>query len=64
MDRRNDYKTALTIDAVIHGATVQARPAARELAAQGVPLEVCLRVLTRPSERRHQVSDEDIRNAP
>lgn len=56
MDRRNDYKTALLIEAIIHdnGAAVPA-PApspARQLAALGVPIEVTMRVLTRPSERR------------
>ena len=64
MDRRSDYKTALMIDAVIHDAAVQSRPAARELATLGVPLEVSLRVLTRPAERRYQVTPHDVRNAP
>ena len=64
MDRRTDYKTALRIDAVIHEASVAARPAARELAMLGVPIEVSLRVLTRPAERRHQVTPDDLRNAP
>lgn len=64
MDRRSDYKTALIIDAVIHEAAAEARPAARELATLGVPLEVSLRVLTRPAERRHQVTPDDLRNAP
>jgi hypothetical protein len=64
MDRRTDYKTALIIDAVMHDAADQLRPAAAQLAQQGVPLEVSLRVLTRPAERRHQVTDEDVRNAP
>jgi len=48
MDRRNDYKTALMIDAVIH----QPGPA-RVLAGMGVPFDVARRVLTRPDERRH-----------
>jgi len=64
MDRRSDYKTALIIDAVMHDAADQLRPAANLLAEQGVPLEVSLRVLTRPAERRHQVTLEDVRNAP
>lgn len=64
MDRRTDYKTALIIDAVMHDAADQLRPAAHQLAQQGVPLEVSLRVLTRPAERRHQVTEEDVRNAP
>lgn len=64
MDRRSDYRTALIIDAVIHDAATEARPAANELATRGVPLEVSLRVLTRPAERRHQVTEEDLRNAP
>jgi len=64
MDRRSDYKTALIIDAVMHDAADQLRPAANQLAEQGVPLEVSLRVLTRPAERRHQVTLEDVRNAP
>jgi len=54
MDRRSDYKTALLIETTIH--TDPARgfaPRARELAALGVPVEVALRVLTRPGERRH-----------
>lgn len=64
MDRRTDYKTALLIDAVIHDAAAHPRPLARELAEQGVPLEVSLRVLTRPAERRHQVTAADLRAAP
>lgn len=64
MDRRSDYRTALRIDAVLHEAADQARPAARELASLGVPLEVSLRVLTRPAERRYQVTPDDVRNAP
>jgi len=54
MDRRSDYKTALSIDAVIHGDPAQAFGGrARELAALGVPVEVALRVLTRPEARRY-----------
>jgi len=64
MDRRTDYRTSLIIDAVIHDTTTSPRPAATQLAEQGVPLEVSLRVLTRPAERRHQVTPEDRRTAP
>jgi len=57
MDRRNDYKTALLIDAAIHEAASEGRPrAATELARIGVPMEVTMRVLTRPGERRHQIA--------
>lgn len=76
MDRRNDYKTALLIEAIIHdngtaapsaapsvatstatstatsAATSAAPTPARQLAALGVPIEVTMRVLTRPAERR------------
>jgi hypothetical protein len=58
MDRRTDYKTALLIDAAIHEpGTWRVRErgaAARELAALGVPVDVAVRVLTRPAERRSQ----------
>lgn len=48
MERRNDYKMALLIDAAIH------RPGpARALAGMGVPFDVARRVLTKPEERRH-----------
>ena len=54
MDRRSDYKTALLIDAVIHGEPAHGFGArARELAALGVAVEVALRVLTRPEARRY-----------
>jgi len=54
MDRRSDYKTALLIDTTIHTDPAAGfAPRARELAALGVPVEVALRVLTRPAERRH-----------
>lgn len=64
MDRRNDYKTALLIEAIIHdngaaapsaalsAATSAAPTPARQLAELGVPIEVTMRVLTRPAERR------------
>jgi len=65
MDRRSDYKTSLRIDAVIHDASADNRTStARQLAELGVPLDVTMRVLTRPAERRHQVTPEDVRNAP
>lgn len=65
MDRRSDYKTSLRIDAVLHDAAGENRTSvARQLAELGVPLEVTMRVLTRPAERRHQVTPEDVRNAP
>jgi hypothetical protein len=55
MERRNDYKTALLVEAVIHETHSLGRPsAARRLAEIGVPLEVAVRVLTRPVERRQQ----------
>lgn len=53
MERRSDYKLALLIDAAIHDAARDGRPAARVLAGLGVPLEIAVRVLTRPNERRH-----------
>jgi hypothetical protein len=54
MDRRNDYKTALLIDAAIHGgASNEGASPARELAGMGVPFETAKRVLTKPAERRH-----------
>lgn len=50
MERRTDYRTALLIETAIH--TQPRAIAARELANIGVPLEVSMRVLTRPAERR------------
>jgi hypothetical protein len=56
MERRTDYKTALLIDAVIHEAAAQGRvAAARQLLDLGVPLEVAVRVLTKPAMRRSQL---------
>jgi hypothetical protein len=53
MNRRIDRRMALLIDAAIHAAAVHGPVgAARELASQGIPLEVAIRVLTRPAERR------------
>ncbi len=55
MERRTDYKTALLIEAVIHEASATGMPAAaRRLAEIGVAVDVALRVLTRPVERRQQ----------
>lgn len=55
MERRTDYKKALLIEAVVHEAESLGRAtAARRLAEIGVPLEVAVRVLTRPVERRQQ----------
>lgn len=53
MERRSDYKLALLIDAAIHEAKAAGRSPARALAGLGVPLEIAVRVLTRPEERRH-----------
>ncbi|OON64420.1 hypothetical protein B0920_14160 [Massilia sp. KIM] len=65
MDRRNDYKTALLIDNMLHDAAANGRAGvARELAEMGVPLEVTLRVLTRPGERRHNLPTGDLPGAP
>lgn len=60
MNRRHDYKTALLIDATIHDGTMPTpiHPA-RHLAQLGVPLDVAIRVLTRPAERRLQVAPPD-----
>jgi hypothetical protein len=53
MENRTDYKTALLIEAVIHELQTIGMPAAaRRLVGLGVPLEVAVRVLTRPVERR------------
>jgi hypothetical protein len=55
MEKRTDYKTALLIEAVIHEAPDIGFPAAaRQLAGIGVALDVAVRVLTRPAERRQQ----------
>jgi hypothetical protein len=55
MEKRTDYKTALMIEAAIHDAQEENRSPARALAALGVPIEIAMRVLTRPDERRHAV---------
>jgi hypothetical protein len=55
MEKRTDYKTALMIESAIHEAQEENRSPARALAALGVPIEIAMRVLTRPDERRHAV---------
>jgi hypothetical protein len=55
MEKRTDYKTALMIESAIHEAQEENRSPARALAALGVPIEIAMRVLTRPDERRHVV---------
>ena len=53
MEKRTDYKTALLVEAVIHELQQTGMPgAARRLVELGVPLDVAVRVLTRPVERR------------
>lgn len=60
MNRRNDYKMALLVEGVIHDTLSGGHiAAARHLADLGVPLEVAIRVLTRPAERRVQVAPPD-----
>lgn len=62
MERRTDYKTALLIEAVIHEAGAIGMPAAaRRLAEIGVAMDVALRVLTRPVERRQQFNSPFMR---
>jgi hypothetical protein len=54
MHRRHDHISALFIDAVLDASRQQGiARAARLLREDGVPLDVALRVLTRPGERRH-----------
>jgi hypothetical protein len=54
MERRNDYKKALLIEAAVHEHSPQGpAAAARALAGLGVPVEAAMRILTRPKERRH-----------
>lgn len=53
MNKRIDVQTALYIEAAMnislsHGTA----PAARSLAEQGIPIDIALRVLTRPAQRR------------
>jgi len=62
MENRTDYKTALLIEAVIHDAPAIGFPsAARKLADIGVTVEVALRVLTRPAQRRQQFESPFLR---
>jgi hypothetical protein len=65
MERRTDYKRALHIETVIHEAATHGLEAtARKLASLGVPLDVSMRVLTRPALRRHHGPALDISIAP
>lgn len=58
MNRRNDYKMALLVESVIHDTAIPTPvAAARQLAELGVPLDVAMRVITRPSERRNHVEE-------
>jgi hypothetical protein len=62
MEKRTDYKTALLIEAIIHEApTIGFPTAARRLSEIGVAIEVALRVLTRPAERRQQFESPFLR---
>jgi hypothetical protein len=62
MENRTDYKTSLLIEAVIHDAPAIGFPtAARRLADIGVNVEVALRVLTRPAERRQHFESPFLR---
>jgi hypothetical protein len=62
MENRTDYKTSLLIEAVIHDAPAIGFPtAARRLADIGVTVDVALRVLTRPAERRQQFESPFLR---
>lgn len=59
MDRRIDMKTAFLVDGAVNAERVGGPgPAARHLAEYGVPIQIALRVLTRPSSRRHYTKDE------
>ena len=62
MEKRTDYKTYLLIEAVLHDAPlIGPATAARRLADIGVPVEVAVRVLTRPVERRQQFESPFLR---
>jgi len=53
MERRTDYLTEIYIEAVINGLpSIGQRQAAIVLRELGVPVQIALRVLTRPDERR------------
>jgi hypothetical protein len=55
MNRRTDNVTALLVEIVINlGETHGLSLAARLLAEDDVPLDLALRVLTNPSERRRR----------
>jgi hypothetical protein len=57
MERRIDYRTALRIETVLHAAAATGMAeAARKLAEFGVPVEVSMRVLTRPDARRQPMA--------
>jgi hypothetical protein len=61
-NRRTDYYTALLIDSVLkERARLGINLTARSLSDLGIPLEVAMRLLTRPWERRtYPSSGEDI----
>ena len=61
MDRRNDYKTALLIDAAIQTPVTAGNSPARTMAGLGVPFETARRVLTKPDERRHPLPAPEFR---
>jgi hypothetical protein len=62
MENRTDYKTALLIETVIHELHATGMSAAaRRLVELGVPLEVAVRVLTRPVERRQHFESPFLR---
>lgn len=53
MDKRTDALTAARVDLAIYTATAFGMTAgARELSAQGVPVEIAVRTLLRPASRR------------
>lgn len=54
MNRRTDYHTALLIDTVLDAREhVGINQSARTLRDIGVPIEVAMRLLTRPWDRRN-----------
>jgi hypothetical protein len=61
MNRRTDYHTALLIDAVLAAREQMGiSTSARTLHEIGVPVEVAMRLLTRPWDRRsYKQSDAD-----
>jgi len=55
MKKRNDWVTALLIDAVLDVAPARgSASAARRLTELGIPMEIIVRILTRPSDRRRR----------